>query len=206
MDEAGQDHGLITVDDLAQWPSLDSWARRRPHVVGAGHAVTRRLFLRFGPLQDDVVYEDQVNTLRAILCGGVLTIQETLLRYRRGGVTQAAVRMTGQDFVVRAQRDNQRHLSLHRQWQLDAALLGQSDTVQRATERDFRRGHFLADLFQAPGRGARLRVALSAHGIAAGWRLRKALYWQWPSLAANVRHWQARLKTSRKRQGAPVQG
>lgn len=206
MDETGHDHGLITVDDLAQWTSLDSWARRRPYIVGAGHAVTRRLFLRFGPLQDDVVYEDQVNTLRAILCGGALTIAEPLLRYRRGGVSQAAVRMSGQEFVLRAQRDNQRHLSLHQQWRLDAALLGQADTVQRATERDYRRGRFLADLFQAPCGAARLWVALSAHGVALGWRLRKALYWQWPSLGASVRRWQAKLKALRKRRVAPIQG
>ena len=83
----GQAGETIRVDDLAHWRNASDWGERRPYVVGAAQAFTRRLFNQFGPYRPNVVYEDQINTLRAILMGGAITIAEPLVQYRRGGVS-----------------------------------------------------------------------------------------------------------------------
>jgi hypothetical protein len=99
MSFAGKDLGTIQVDDLSKWRDVEDWARKRPHVIGAGHAVTRRLFERFGPLQPGVMEEDQVNTLRAVCSGGGISIRQALVRYRRGGVSSGIRQGSGQDFL-----------------------------------------------------------------------------------------------------------
>lgn len=81
MDSQGNDKGLLRVDNLVNWPSPDEWVRRRPSVVGASHAFTRRMFERFGPMGADLAYEDQVMSLRAACMGGGITIDEPLVRY-----------------------------------------------------------------------------------------------------------------------------
>jgi glycosyltransferase involved in cell wall biosynthesis len=197
MNHAGVDVGVLKVDNLAEWKTVDDWARRRPYIVGAGHAFTRRLFERFGPLADGVSYEDQVNTLRALCGGGAATLSEPLVRYRRGGVSDRLRHFTGAIYKQRIQRLNNIHVALHKQWLADAHLAGCLDLVEQATRREFDRELFMHDLLAASGLGNRLRVTGSARTVDAGWRLRKLLYWQWPGLAAAIRRVQARSKEFR---------
>src|SRR5206468_1596101 len=62
MTEDGHDVGIKQVDRLQEWRGVEHWAQRRPYVIGAAHAITRRLFDRFGPLANNVFHEDQINT------------------------------------------------------------------------------------------------------------------------------------------------
>ncbi|MEY4908390.1 MAG: hypothetical protein RL260_2108 [Pseudomonadota bacterium] len=198
MGANGEDHGVLRVDDLSQWHSVQDWARRRPYVVGAGHAFTKRLFTRFGPLLPQVGYEDQVNLLRALCSGGACTLDAPLVRYRRGGVSDRMRDFTGEHFLAWLRRLNVLHVALHQQWLHDAETAGCLDTVQRATEREYRREQFVASLLDAPGAAARLKQALQPSSLPQGWRLRKALYLAWPALAARIRSVQSELKRLRR--------
>jgi len=58
--------------------------RRRPHVRGCTHAISRKLIELFGPLPEGVVYEDTALSFRTVLAGGTFTfVNEPLVRYRR---------------------------------------------------------------------------------------------------------------------------
>jgi glycosyltransferase involved in cell wall biosynthesis len=58
-------------------------ARSGHGVLGATMAWTSRLWRTFGDLAPDVVNEDQVLSFRAILCGGIRSINEPLVQYRQ---------------------------------------------------------------------------------------------------------------------------
>lgn len=194
----GVDQGITKVDDLAQWATVQDWATRRPYIIGAAHAVTRRLFDQFGPVAVDVTHEDQVDTLRAICRGGALTVAEPLLRYRRGGISGGLQQFTAAEFVSRGKRQNDTHVALHRQWLVDARLAGCLDLVDRATRREHDRELFIQALLRAPDLAARLRVATGTQGVDLSWRLRKLIYWQWPVVAVSVRRLQVRSKQLRR--------
>jgi glycosyltransferase involved in cell wall biosynthesis len=197
MSNEGVDMGILRVDDLAQWKSVDDWARRRPYVVGAGHAFTRRLFDRFGPLAPGVSYEDQVNVFRALCGGGAVTLREPLLRYRRGGVSDRMRHFSGEIYVQWMRRLNGIHVALHRQWLADARLAGCLELVEQATRHERDRELFIQALLQASDLAGRVRVTRAASAVDLGWRLRKLIYWQWPSLAAAIRRLQAQSKQLR---------
>ena len=57
MTEDGHDVGIKQVDRLQEWRGVEHWAQRRPYVIGAAHAITRRLFDRFGPLANNVFHD-----------------------------------------------------------------------------------------------------------------------------------------------------
>ncbi|MEQ1805455.1 MAG: glycosyltransferase family A protein [Burkholderiaceae bacterium] len=197
MSHQGVDLGILEVDDLAHWKSLDDWVRRRPRVIGAGHAITRRLFERFGPLPPRAAHEEEINTFRALCSGGAMTLRQPLVRYRRGGVSQQMRTFTGANYLAWVQRQNSDQLAQHAQWLADAKVAGVYDVVAAATRREHDREQFVRDLLAAPDRPSRLRVTLDAHRVELGWRMRKLLYFQLPELAANIRRLQAQVKRLR---------
>ncbi len=77
----------IKVDQLANWKSAADWCTKRPYVVGATHAFTKRIWSRFGGIASDIPYEDQIITLRALCLGGAQTLEEALVDYRMGGIS-----------------------------------------------------------------------------------------------------------------------
>lgn len=196
MSHDGDDLGVIRVDDLSKW-SLAEWAKRRPYIVGAGHAFTKRLFDRFGTLAPGVAYEDQIITLRALCSGGATTIHKPLVRYRRGGVSDRMREFSGAHYVAWTQRQNIKHVALHEQWLSDARLAGCYELVDAATRREHDRELFIRDLLAAGSLPGRLHVTRRAAAVDLGWRVRKVLYWQWPGVAAAVRRWQAAWKRLR---------
>lgn len=197
MSYDGKDLGVIHVDDLSQWQRLEDWARRRPYIVGAGHAFTKRLFDRFGMLGPGVAYEDQIITLRALCSGGATTIRQALVRYRRGGVSDRMREFSGANYAAWTQRQNVKHIALHAQWLLDAKTAGQYEIINEATRREHDRELFIRDLLAEHTLHSRIGVARRATRVDLGWRLRKVLYWQWPALAAGIRRWQAAWKRLR---------
>jgi glycosyltransferase involved in cell wall biosynthesis len=195
MDPEGRDVGIVKVDDLAPWRSVEDWARRRPYIVGAAHAFTRRSFERFGPLRPNVSHEDQVNMLRAVCGGGACTIDAPLVRYRQGGVSDRMREFSADHFMARMRRLNAGHVALHEQWLADARTGGHEALVEAAIQREYRRELFLQALLAAPNLAGRWSATRTHRDVALGWRLRKFASLGMPALAARVRAMQA---TSRK--------
>lgn len=187
MAHDGTDLGVIRVDDLQQWSGIDAWAARRPHVIGAAHAVTRRLHERFGPFAADVSNEDQINTLRALCAGGACTIDAPLVRYRRGGMSGRHTDTDGTALRMRAQRITARHLALHRQWQRDTQLAGCLDKLLQATDREEQRELYLQTLLTDPQYRPRLKNLWWPHyRVSFSWRLGKWLRFSLADLSARM--------------------
>jgi glycosyltransferase involved in cell wall biosynthesis len=56
-----------------------------PVILGATAAWSRTLFERFGPLPEDVVYEDMALAFRSMLSGGLIFLDQPLILYRLHG-------------------------------------------------------------------------------------------------------------------------
>lgn len=87
MTTDGQDDGVISVGNLAEYKTPEHWVQKRPYVIGASHAFTKRMHEFFGPFDSALAYEDQVMAFRSACMGGGFTINGPLIRYRRGGVS-----------------------------------------------------------------------------------------------------------------------
>jgi glycosyltransferase involved in cell wall biosynthesis len=193
----GQTLGTLRVDDLSQWATLADWARRPPYIVGAGHACTRRLFERFGPMAADVVYEDQVNVLRALMSGGACTIDAPLVHYRRGGISASLQEFSAQGLLDWRRRLNNRHMTMITQWLADAKIAGHESTVQAAITDLFKDEFFWQSLLRAATFKARYSAVRSHPELPLAWRLRKLIYISVPGIAAQIRRWQFARKQRR---------
>lgn len=105
----------IKVDQLANWNSAADWCRKRPYVIGATHAFTKRIWTEFGEIESDIPYEDQVVTLRALCLGGAATIPSALLSYRAGGVSAK----------LRALNANDKRAAMFKRYSRQHAVFGQ---------------------------------------------------------------------------------
>ncbi len=126
MDEQGGVHQTITPSDLASYRNAADWLARPPHVVGAAQAWTRRLFERFGPLPQGVVAEDLIMVFRAIVSGGAITLNEPLVRYRRGGISRRRRALHASEVVERLLKNNRHALVELPQLLADASCAGQT--------------------------------------------------------------------------------
>jgi glycosyltransferase involved in cell wall biosynthesis len=184
LDADGAAHGKIVPDDLGTYRSAADWLARPPHVVGAAHAWSRRLFDRFGPLAEGVVGEDLIMVLRAILSGGAISLPEPLVGYRRGGLSRRRRTLSADDVVARLLKNNRGALVELRQLLADAATAGQLGALQGALEARLAREHFIRDLFATGSLAARLRLALRSEDVPATVRLRMLAYAAFPGLLA----------------------
>jgi glycosyltransferase involved in cell wall biosynthesis len=189
MTEDGRDAGIKHVDRLQEWGGVEDWARRRPFVIGAAHAVTRRLFDRFGPLARNVFHEDQINTLRAICAGGAITIDEPLVRYRRGGLSWAPT--SAKAFRALATRRNAMHLAMLEQWKRDAAIAGRETLVADAIDWAVQQENFIKGLLEAPTLAAQLRWVHGHRGIELRWRLKRLAQLRMPRTAVAAKRIQS---------------
>lgn len=194
----GQGGKTIRVDDLAQWRNASDWAARRPYVVGAAQAFTRRLCTQFGPYLPNVVYEDQINTLRAILMGGGLTISEPLVMYRRGGASAGLAAGDAAAFRSKTRARQAREMAEIQQMLQDAALVGQSACVREALEFTINRAEFIGQLLGPPP-GQTLRAVLkAAQKLPFLWCLRQYIYLRWPEIGAAADRNKARRSAARQ--------
>jgi glycosyltransferase involved in cell wall biosynthesis len=189
-----QVHGEIRVDDLAAWHGPQDWTRRRPYIVGAAHAFTRRLFERFGPLHEGLAYEDQILVFRALSSGGAITVDSPLVRYRRGGTSSrprfedaAQLRAWTLRRITRQQVELENLLA-------DARIAGCESLVASHVADDRRRVRYQLDLLTAPDATARWALARAADELPLGWRLRKAAHLQWPGLTLGIRQAMAAVR------------
>ena len=185
MSVDGQDLGMKRVDSLQEWRSIDDWLRRRPYVIGAAHAVTRRLFARFGPLGEDAFHEDEINTFRAICSGGAHTIDEPLVRYRRGGLSRMS--LWSKTFVTTDARRNAMYLAMFGQWIRDAAVAGQKTLVESNLEWEVQRELFIGRLQQTATLRDQLKVVAASSDLPRGWRLKRLAQCRMPRTARVIK-------------------
>lgn len=189
MSADGQDLGVICIDDLSLWRRPEDWLKKRPYVVGASHAFTRRLFDRFGPLHSDLVYEDQVMTLRASCLGSGVRVAQPLVRYRRGGVSgRPSSSLTAQVYAGQLKVKHERQRALYLQIKQDLQAIGRPDLIQGRVLRQIARSELVLALGQASQGSERWRAVTDAAGQAGwAWALRQWAAATWPGAGAALR-------------------
>ncbi len=188
LDHDGRLHGVIRVDDLAAYRGVDDWVRRRPYIVGAGHAFTRRMMERFGPLAAPIAYEDQVMVFRAIVAGGAITVDAPLVHYRRGG-TSRRPRFDGAAEMRRWNlRQRDREIAEIMQLLRDAEVAGCRAQVEAVLREPLARATYLRQLGLADSRQSIKRVYHDAdRSLPWLWRFRKMLHARFPNATYNVK-------------------
>ena len=116
----------IKVDQLANWNSAADWCRKRPYVIGATHAFTKRIWTKFGDIAPDIAYEDQVIALRALCMGGATTIAQPLLSYRAGGVSSKSAHQNINQKLATIERRYTRQRAVFAQVRQDLEHAGQA--------------------------------------------------------------------------------
>jgi len=184
MDLDGRLHGTLRPSDLSPYRNAADWIARPPYVVGAAQAWTRRVFDRFGPLPQRTMGEDRLMVFRAILSGGAITLPDTLVQYRRGGISRRQRTFSAPEVVDRLLKNNRSALVELPQLLADARTGGQLNAVHAPLTHRLHREEFIRDMF-AP-RMARQRWALvrAARDVPLSVRLRMLTYAQWPWLLA----------------------
>jgi glycosyltransferase involved in cell wall biosynthesis len=182
IDAEGNAHGVIEPSDLSGYRSAADWLARRPYVVGAAQAWTRRLFDRFGPLPAGVIGEDMIMVFRAILAGGAITLREPLVRYRRGGISRRRPSLDAASVVARMRKNTGNALVEITQLLADAELAGQGEVVAEVLRARLERERFIRDIFATKGAGECLRLTLAARTVPASVRVRMLVYAAFPQL------------------------
>ena len=188
-DAQGNDVGVLRVDNLAVWRSPGQWVHKRPYVVGASHAFTRRLFDRFGPIRADLPYEDQVMALRASCMGGGITLDEPLVRYRRGGLSAASAKRldaAGYRRALAVKHTRQRALAL--QISHDLTVAGRADLWGGRMLRKLHQSELMLALLAAGSWGERQALVRKADQAGVPWALLQAVNVQWPAFGTWFRN------------------
>jgi glycosyltransferase involved in cell wall biosynthesis len=180
LDDQGRLHQQIRVDDLAPYRRVEDWIAARPYIVGAGHAFTRRMMERFGPMAADVAYEDQIMVFRAIVSGGAMTVDAPLVHYRRGGTS----RRPAFDSASYMTRWTNREQLLR-----DARIAGCEPQVLGALRLPMLRASYIPRLTQASSTRERWQVYRATAGMLPWWwRFRKMLHAQFPNATLKIKN------------------
>jgi GT2 family glycosyltransferase len=121
MDEEGGDYGEFAVESITCDDLVEN-CRRGLVINGCAHAWHKSVFQEFGPLREDLTYEDCAIALRSRLMGGVHFIPEPLIRYRRVEGQSSAPTFKGSQ-AARCRElillNARRSLTLLQQWEDD---------------------------------------------------------------------------------------
>ena len=171
---------VIRVDDLSRWSSAQDWTRKRPHVIGASHAFTRRMHERFGSFSKDLSYEDQVMALRACCMGGGITVDEPLVQYRRGGVSAGAAKQLGaSQYLISQERKHVKQLALFAQVNRDLICAGLAQLWRGKVKRYHSRSQLALQMLEAQDTWSRLTLPFQIPGAGWYWSCRHALKYEW---------------------------
>ncbi len=197
MDEDGGLHDVIRVDDLGQWRSLDDWAAKRPYIIGATHAFTKRMMQRFGPLDPEVFYEDQVMAFRALAGGGALTVDAALVHYRRGGTSRKPEFDDPEHMRRWTTRQRRRERAEMQQLIADAERIGQGALMARHLGLNLRRCDYLTRLGEARSDAECWALTRQYRDLPWWWRTRKALHHIYPGRTIALKRALASLRGRR---------
>lgn len=187
LDDAGHSRGVIEVSQLEQWRSIADWAACRPHVIGAGHAFTRRMVQRFGLLHPGVFYEDQINTFRAIATGGALTVPEPLVAYRRGGASRKPVFATVEAMLACRQQQTARSLAEMYQLLDDASLVSATPLMRKHLQMPLLKAEYMQEIADAETLKSRVKIISETNSLPFFWKWRRALHFTFPNLTFAIK-------------------
>ena len=194
VDADGRPQGLLQPSQLSDWHGAADWVRQPPHVVGAGQAWTRRLVDRFGPLPHGTVAEDLVMVFRAIVTGGAVTLDEPLVRYRRGGLSRRRRALHAGEVAQRL-ASNARHSVIELEQVLaDARRAGVEAAVAGPLGAKLARERHIAAQFAQGTPAARLRRLVADKAVPWPVRLRTYVYAALPGLTGPwfaLKRWRA---------------
>jgi hypothetical protein len=182
MTHDGKTHGVLKVADLAACAGVADWVAKRPYVIGAGHAFTRRLMRRFGPLDPMLRYEDQIMAFRAIVSGGGVTVDAPLVRYRRGGSSGRHNFDTATDIAAWRRSRLEQEIAERRQLIEDAQIAGCGPAVAEALDGLRLRHCYMQRLCAAASARERWAALREAGPVPPVWRMRKWLQATFPRL------------------------
>jgi len=196
MDTEGGLHDIMPVDDLSRWRGLQTWAEKRPYVIGATHAFTKRMMERFGPLDPEVFYEDQIMAFRALAGGGALTVDAALVHYRRGGTSRRPTFQDPDQMKRWTRRQTLRELAEMRQLLGDAEQLGPQAVALLRQHLGLNpyRSDYMFRLGEATTAAERWALARSYRELPWWWRTRKALHQIFPGPTVAIKRLQSRLR------------
>lgn len=199
IDANGVALAQISPTNLNTYRNFDDWYAQRPHLIGAAHAWSRRLFERFGGMMPGASAEDQIMAFRAIVSGGALSLREPLVKYRHGGLSRKRVWRTVDEFIARMRQSNRFSLAEVAQLQHDAEIAGLGEKMRNALAPKLAREEYTRDLFAAQTLPARLRLAKNAGAVKPGFRIRMLLYAACPCVYTpffSLKRWWAEHRTT----------
>jgi glycosyltransferase involved in cell wall biosynthesis len=200
LDSHRQTHDRLSPTDLAQYRSFEDWLARRPHVVGAAHTWSRRLFERFGDMMPGAMAEDQIMTFRAVMSGGAFSLREPLVLYRRGGLSRKRRWKSVDDFIARIKQTNGFALAEIAQLLRDADTAGVGPRMREALAAKQARENYTRDVFAANTLGDRIHLMANASRVKFVFRLRMFLYAACPVVYSPifaVKRWRAGRSTTK---------
>ena len=201
LDDDDQLHAVMRVDDLSAYRGAADWARKRPYIIGAGHAFTRRMMERFGPIAPGVFYEDQVMVFRAIVSGGAVTVDAPLVHYRRGGTSRKPPFESQEHMKQWTLRQLGRELAEMHQLLADAQLANRLPEVREHIESRHVPARYQQLLQLSLTSAERWAAFRDASTLPYWWRLRKMMHVVFPRTSYLIRRTLYRLHEWRFQHG-----
>ena len=129
--------------------------------------------------------EDLILVFRAVVAGGVITLDEPLVRYRRGGLSGRRRALQPRQVRERLAKNARHSLVESPQLLVDAERAGLGDQVAAGLQARLRRKRHVAAQIDGHGLGQRLRRFAVERDLPLALRLRVLMYAAFPQLAAS---------------------
>ncbi len=191
----GSNAEKIIVADLSFWDTPEKWIRKRPYVVGAAHAFTRRLHNLFGNFNPELVYEDQVMAFRASLAGGGLKIHEPLVMYREGGISQDKSNLTTSlDYLNWSKKHYRLQRAQYMQIQIDLKTQAREDLWNKKLANKLNGALYVLALHKENNFINKIKVFLQFSNVQKLFKLKHLIYIANPKFAMCIHKIQNKIK------------
>jgi len=191
----GSDAEKLFVADLSYWDTPEKWIRKRPYVVGAAHAFTRRLHKQFGDFNSELVYEDQVMAFRASLAGGGLKIHEPLVLYREGGISQDKSNLaTTSDYLKWSKKHYRLQRAQYLQIQADLRTVGREDLWNKKLAKKLDGASLVLALHNTINLSEKINILSNFKKVSLFFKLKHFTYISNPEIAITIQKFQQKLK------------
>ncbi|WP_330927278.1 glycosyltransferase [Candidatus Sororendozoicomonas aggregata] len=153
------------------------------HTVGAATGYSRRLFTEFPPIDPEVVHEDRVLPIRALLLGEIGYIDKALIYYREGGISFDYGKEdiydrhygSGNIFAKRSVVDCYQKLA-------DLEFFQVGETTIKLAQKKIHEWELIAYLGEKKGASFTMSYKALRNGLSFGFVMKKNLRYQFPKL------------------------
>lgn len=153
----------------------EQWLIKRPYIIGATHAFTRRLHTRFGPFSSGLAGEDQIMAFRATCAGGAVIVNEALVLYRDGGISRRPNEMTPAEQLAWTRKVNRIDVTEMRQIVKDADTAGYGQLARERLQDKLNRAVFMEDILNHNSWKPMLAIARRHTELPFLWRHKKII-------------------------------